>query len=109
MFGESGGSIILAGGTVGRYLISSTNSTTGVTMTNPVRITHITLSSATTGSLLQIFNGQGGALELLVNGTNGKVVDVDYGVIGHTFSNGAYILPDGNANLTVISCKSDLV
>lgn len=112
MFGETVGTVLLVSGTVGRYVISSVNQTTGVTITPPVRIFHITLSSGTAsaGSTLKIYNGQGGNLEIVVSGTNIGTTDVDYGVFGHTFPNGAFAVPaDTNSVSTAIICKADLL
>lgn len=106
MLGETVGTILVSG-TSSQYLITSTNTTTGVSENHQTRIFHISLSSGTTASTLQITNGQGGAVELVVRGTNNGSSEFDYGIWGHSFSKGAFLVPDVNYNQLAIICKMD--
>lgn len=112
MYGAPVGTILVSQTSTSGYLISSTNTTTGQTNVYPTRVFHVTLVSNTgTNSLLQLLNGQGNSVELLVSGTSGstRTIEVDYGFHGHTFTNGCYWTTDANLVEAAIVCRADLL
>jgi hypothetical protein len=115
MFGETVGTILVSNTSTGGYLISTTNVTTGVTTNFPTRIFHITLISGTgTNSFLQIYNGATTSTsipQIIVGGTSGanRITDVDYGMFGQSFPQGASYQTDANLIKAAIVCKADKI
>ena len=115
MFGETVGTIVVSNTSFGAFLIQRTNQTTGVVENDGVRIFHITLISNTgTNSFLQIYNGATTSTsipQIIVGGTSGanRITDVDYGVFGQSFPQGAVYQTDANLIKAAIVCKADKV
>ena len=91
------------------YLISSTNTTTGVTTNPSTRIFHISLVSGTTASNIQISNGLGGDIYINETGTAVKGAEFDFGFHGKTFPLGAYVIPDANFISGSVDIRADVV
>ena len=107
MLGQTAGTVNITGS---GFLISTTITDAGSTTVNiPVgtRIFHIHLISSGTASVLNIANGQGGTNYIKFTGTVSTGADVDFGIYGQSFPNGAYVTVDANIVSASIVCKAD--
>lgn len=104
MYGAPVGTIYVTGS---GYLTQHVNNTTGVTSHDPTRIFHITLTSGTSASILQVLNGQGGQVFIQETGSFGTGADFDYGINGKAFPNGAYVVADANIISATFDCRAD--
>lgn len=105
MYGSPVGTIVIT--SAGGYLTQHINNTTGEVSYNPTRIFHLSLTSGTTASVLQITNGQGGTVIINEKGTAAQGTEFDYGFHGKTFPSGAYVVTDANFINGSVDCRSD--
>ena len=105
MYGAPVGTLQLT--STGGYLITNTNVTTGVVTNEPVRIFHLSLTSGTSASTIQILNGVGGNVVINESGTAVKGAEFDYGFHGHTYPNGAYVVTDANFISGSVAIRGD--